>query len=159
MSAPSPKPTFRPPQTPPSHTGSLWLNPDKTIGGIISDVFNEPIHFVATKEGSEYRVRGWRGVGPEFRRLPIEGAPREDGLPDGAPSDCCPKCEGRLYWRASVISGGGSGVWRCATCAPADSSLWLDGLAVPPPSSSKSTIAATPPPKPTPPPPKEGSLL
>jgi hypothetical protein len=156
MPAPSPKPIFTPPQTPPSHTGSLWLNPDKTIGGIISDVFNEPIHFVGTKVPgeAEYRVRGWRGVGPEFRRLPIEGAPREDGLPDGAPSAPCKICEGRLFWRASIISGGGSGPWRCATCEPADSSLWLDGLAVPP--SSKATTLQ-PSSKPTPP--KEGSLL
>ncbi len=122
---------WKPPNSPPAFTGTLWLNPDKTIGGLISDVFNTPIHLIATKEGGEYRVLGWRGNAPEFKRIPLLDDPRADGLPDDAPHDACKTCEGRLYWRASVVSGGGSGLWRCATCDPADDKLWLDGLAVP----------------------------
>ena len=73
---------FKPPNAPPSHTGSLWLNPDRTIGGLISDVWNQPIHLIATKEGAQYRVQGWRGAEPEFRRIPLLDDPRPDGLPD-----------------------------------------------------------------------------
>ena len=125
-------PQWKPPNTPPSHTGSLWLNPDKTIGGLISDVWNQPIHLIATKEGAQYRVQGWRGAEPEFRRIPLLDDPRPDGLPDDAPTSACKLCEGRLYWRASIVSNpAGGGVWQCATCAPMDSSLYLDGVAVP----------------------------
>lgn len=124
--------TWKSPNVPPSHTGTLWLNPDKTIGGLISDVFNQPIHLIATKEGSEYRVRGWRGEAPEFRRIPLLDDPRADGMPDDAPREGCPKCDGRLFWRASIVSNPqGGGVWQCATCEPADSSLWLDAVALP----------------------------
>lgn len=117
---------FKPPDAPPSHTGTLWLNPDKSIGGLISDVFNQPIHLIATKEGSEYRMRGWRGEGPEFKRVPLLDDARKDGLPDDAPTGPCNLCEGRLYWRAALTNG----VWNCATCVPADDKLWLDGLHV-----------------------------
>lgn len=113
----------------------MWLNKDGSVGAVISDVFNSPIHIHATKEGSEYRVRGWRGIGPEFRRLPIEIVPREDGLPDSAPYDPCRMCEGRLFWRASVVARNpnqtGNQPWRCATCEPADEKLWIDGVALP----------------------------
>ena len=136
---------YKPPDAPPSFTGTLWLNPDKTIGGLISDVFNEPIHLVATKEGAEYRVSGWRGEAPEFRRITIMEGGRENASPDESPEDACPKCEGRLYWRASVINTGsvvsGPAAWHCATCDPADSKLWLDGFAAPP----KRVPAAKPP--------------
>lgn len=125
-------PDWKPPNAAPSHTGKLWLNPDKSIGGVITDVFNEPIHIIAKKEGSEYWVRGWRGTPPEFRRVPIAEGARDDGLPDDAPVAACEKCDGRLFWRASIISNPhGGGVWRCATCEPADSKLWLDGVAIP----------------------------
>lgn len=63
--------TFRPPNVPPSHTGELWLNPDKTIGGVITDLFLWPIHFVAVKEEDHYYIRGWRGKPPEFLRVPL----------------------------------------------------------------------------------------
>lgn len=117
---------FKPPDTPPSHTGTLWLNADKTIGGLISDVFNEPIHILATKEGAQYRVVGWRGTPPEFRRIALADDAREDGLPDDAPHTKCGKCEGRLYWRAAMTAG----LWRCATCEPADPLVYLDGVCV-----------------------------
>lgn len=121
--------TFKPPPTPPHFTGMLWLNADKSIGGIISDVFNHPINLHATKEGQQYRVRGWRGEPPEFLRIPlIDDKPHEDGLPERA----CPKCEGRLYWRESVAMGGKyPSIWRCAVCEPADPAMWLDGCAAP----------------------------
>jgi hypothetical protein len=122
---------YKPPNSPAAFTGSLWLNPDKTIGGLISDVFNEPIHLVATKEGAQYRVQGWRGNAPEFKRIPLLDDPRPDGLPDDAPNGPCKSCEGRLFWRASIVSNPhGGGVWQCATCAPMDSSLYLDGVYV-----------------------------
>lgn len=120
---------WKPPNAPPSHTGTLWLNKDGTIGASISDVFNEQIHLIGTKEGKEYRLRGFRGTAPEFRRIPLLDDARPDGLPDDAPRGACEKCEGRLYWRASIISNpNGGGLWRCAVCEPADSSLWLDGV-------------------------------
>ena len=96
---------FRAPLTPPAFTGEIWLNADKTIGGTITDVFNVPVHIIATKEGDHYHVRGWRGEPPEFVRLQLEYT-RDDGLPDDAPSGPCDRCEGRLYWRASIVNGG-----------------------------------------------------
>jgi hypothetical protein len=110
----------------PSHTGSMRLDKDGIIRGILSDVFNAPINFEATKEGKEYRLIGWRGAAPEFRRIPIAESARDDGLPDSAPHGPCPTCEGKLYWRAALTDG----VWNCATCVPYDSLALLDGVCV-----------------------------
>lgn len=121
---------FRPPQSTPSHTGTLWRNADGSLGIFLTDVFNVPIHLIGTKDGDTYHVRGWRGEPPEFLRLPL--APRDDGLPDDAPRGECATCHGRLYWRASIVSNpAGGGIWQCATCAPYDPLLWVDALAVP----------------------------
>lgn len=123
---------FRAPPFPPAFTGTMWLNKDGSVGAEISDVFNVPIHIIAKKEGDHYHVRGWRGEPPEFVRLPLEYT-RDDGLPDDAPHDACGKCEGRLFWRASIVNGGdgGKGLWHCAACEAMDPKLWMDGLVVP----------------------------
>lgn len=122
---------FTAPNTVPAFTGEMWLNKDGTVGAVITDVFNVPIHLIGTKEGSTYRVRGWRGDMPEVMKLAYDGA-RPDGLPDDAPVEACPACAGHLYWRPSLLNGpdGGRGPWHCAKCVPADSRLWLDGVAV-----------------------------
>ena len=136
---------FRVPNTPPHFTGELWLNPDKSIGGIMTDIHNTPIRFIGVKDGAVYRVRGWRGEGPEFMRLSDDVGPRPDGLPDSSPHDPCPTCAGRLYWRPAIVGGQpiGSRRWCCVKCEPAPDGLWLDGAAVP----AKATSA------------KEGTLL
>jgi hypothetical protein len=121
---------FHPPNAPPHFSGTMWLNKDGSVGAEISDVFNTPIHLIAKKNGSEYHVQGWRGEPPEFLRMTYEARP--DGLPDDAPRDGCGKCEGRLFWRTSIVSNpAGGGVWRCATCEPYDPNLWIDAVALP----------------------------
>jgi hypothetical protein len=120
---------FKPPDYPPSHTGTMWLNKDGSVGAIISDVFNSPLHLVAIKKGTEYHVQGWRGEAPEFLRIPLVD---DSHLEDGRPTKACIKCQGRLFWRASIVSNpNGGGVWRCATCEPYPDDLWIDGVAIP----------------------------
>jgi hypothetical protein len=63
--------TFKPPNEPPSHTGEMWRNEDGSIGGVVTDLFGWPVHFVAVKEESSYYIRGWRGRPPEFLRVPL----------------------------------------------------------------------------------------
>ena len=122
------RPSYKPLPIPPAYTGKLWLNPDKTLGGVISDVFLAPIHITGEKEDGGYRLRGWRGNQPEWSKIPfVDDAPHDDGLP----SEPCSACEGKLYWRASVINDGRGGRdWHCVKCEPADPALWLDGVAV-----------------------------
>ena len=124
------RPFTPPPDQPAAFTGTMRVDADKVIRGVLTDVFSAAIHFEATKEGAVYHLRGWRGGTPEVARIPLVEDVRADGLPDDAPNGPCSVCEGRLFWRASVILGGGHGVWHCAACTPADSALWLDGVVV-----------------------------
>jgi hypothetical protein len=103
----------------------MWLNPDKTIGAIITDVFNMPIHLIGQKEGSEYALRGWRGDLPVIEKMPLI----DDNPDDGLPRVRCKTCDGRLFWRAPLERR--SQQWRCIKCEPADPLWWLDGSAVP----------------------------
>ena len=68
-------------------------------------------------------------------------------LPDDAPHDACAKCEGRLFWRSSIVNGGdgGKGLWHCAACEPADPKLWIDGVAVPAKRAVVKPVVAKPP--------------
>lgn len=49
---------------------------------------------------------------------------------DGEPARPCPLCQGRIFWRASVLSGG-PGPWACSRCDPAPADVWQDASAVP----------------------------
>lgn len=61
--------TTQPKPPDPSFTGKLWLNPDKTIGGQIEDVFGSMIILHGVKEERGYRLTGIRGVVPEWLRI------------------------------------------------------------------------------------------
>jgi hypothetical protein len=52
--------------------------------------------------------------------------------PDGSPTGPCPACGARLYWRASIMSGG-PGPWTCQKCAPPEPELWIDACGLPGP--------------------------
>lgn len=62
---------FTPPNVPAHFTGTLWRNADGTLGATISDVFDWPIHLIATKEDGQYHLRGWRGQVPDSLGLPL----------------------------------------------------------------------------------------
>ena len=50
-------------------------------------------------------------------------------LPDDGPTETCPKCGGRNFWRESMTTD----QWRCRCCVPPYPGLWTDGVFLPPP--------------------------
>ena len=56
----------------------------------------------------------------------IDGA---DRLLDTGPTEPCPKCGGRNFWRESMTAT----PWRCRSCVPPHPGLWTDGVFLPPP--------------------------
>jgi hypothetical protein len=51
-------------------------------------------------------------------------------LANGEPVDSCPACDGGLFVRASIMSGG-PGPWHCQQCDPLPDTVWLDACCIP----------------------------
>jgi hypothetical protein len=80
---------------------------------------------------SNYEIEG-----TQVRALPafVSGAGVSDHGSDAqkweVPDAACPACDGGLWWRVSILSGG-PGSWRCHLCAPPDLKDWIDAHAIP----------------------------
>jgi hypothetical protein len=48
------------------------------------------------------------------------------------PTRPCSECDGRVWWRRSILSGGPS-PWHCERCQPPDPDAWRDACVCPVP--------------------------